>query len=154
MHGSLLDVCEQISKKLYMRMWCACIAMCSSKSPTQICTGNEKTTKLIWIHALYLDWADLPVTTLLSSTNMRLFRTYSFSRLCASALRFFFFLLCVLSLFYFLLLSPNFPLHIPFICSVISSHLFYKLSWEGVQEITWVLIHSLFSIPHRRKELI
>ena len=29
-----------------------------------------------------LDWAGLPVTTLLSSTNMRPFRTCSFSRLC------------------------------------------------------------------------
>jgi hypothetical protein len=42
----------------------------------------------------------------------------------------------------------------PFICPMISSPLFYKLRWEAaLQEITWVLTHSLFSATHRRTEL-
>jgi hypothetical protein len=51
--------------------------------------------------------------------------------------------------------SPHLPLHLPFICPIISSPLFYKLRWEaGLQEITWVLTHSLSSASHRRTELI
>ncbi|EDK98573.1 mCG1036751, partial [Mus musculus] len=38
---------------------------------------------------------------------------------------------------FFLLLSPHLPLHLPFICPIDSSPLFYKLRWEaGFQEIT------------------
>jgi hypothetical protein len=33
---------------------------------------------------------------------------------------------------------------------IVSSPLFYKLRWEaGLQEITWVLTHSLFAATHR-----
>ena len=84
--------------------------------------------------------------TLPSSTSMRPLRTCSFSRPCASAQLFFFFLLCVLPL--------HFCSTFPFICPIISSPLFYKLRWEaGLQEITWVLTHSLFAATHRRMEL-
>ena len=93
-------------------------------------------------------------TTLPSSTSMRPLRTCGFSRPCASAPLFFFHLLCVLSLFHFLLLLPHhLLLHLPFICPIISSPLFYKLRWGTLQEITWVLTHSLFTTPHRRTEL-
>ena len=34
---------------------------CCSKSPTQICPANENKTQLILIHAVHLDWADLPI---------------------------------------------------------------------------------------------
>jgi hypothetical protein len=94
-------------------------------------------------------------TTLQSSTFMRPLRTWGFSMPSASAPLFFYFLLlCVLSLFHFLLLLPHhLLLHLPFICPIISSPLFYKLRWEaGLQKITWVLTHSLFSVPHRRIE--
>jgi hypothetical protein len=64
---------------------------------------------------------------------MRLLRTFSFSRLCASAQLFFFFLLLrVLFLFYFLLLlSLTFSSTFPYICPIISFPLFYKLRWEA-----------------------
>jgi hypothetical protein len=86
---------------------------------------------------------------------MRSIGTCGFSRPCASALLFFSLLFWVFSLFQFLLLSPYLLLlHLPFICPIISSFLFYKLKWEaGLQEITWVLTHSLFSTTHRRTEL-
>jgi hypothetical protein len=70
--------------------------------------------------------------TLPSSTSMRPLRTCCFSRPCASTQLFFFLLLCFLSLFHFLLLlSPHLLLYLPFICPIISSPLFYKLSWEA-----------------------
>jgi hypothetical protein len=87
---------------------------------------------------------------------MRSLRTCSFSRPDASTLLFFFFLLlCILSLFYFfLLLSATFCSTFSFICPNISSPLLYKLLCEaGLQEITWVLTHSLFTATHRRMEL-
>ena len=90
------------------------------------------------------------------SELMRHLQTCSFSRPCASAPLFsFFLLLCVLSLFHFLLLlSPPLCSTFPFTCPIISSPLFYKLRWEaGLQEITWVLTHSLFTTTHRRTEL-
>ena len=92
--------------------------------------------------------------TLPSSTSMRPLGVCSFSRPCASALLFFFLLLYVLSLFHYLLLPPAFHSTFPFICPIISSSLFYKLRWEvGLQEITWVLTHSLFITTHRRTKL-
>jgi hypothetical protein len=53
------------------------------------------------------------------------------------------------------LFSPlSFHSTFPFICPIICSLLFYKLRWEaGLQEITWVLTHSLFAASHRRMEL-
>ena len=35
--------------------------MCCSKSPTQISPGSENTTQFIWLHAVRLDWTDLPL---------------------------------------------------------------------------------------------
>jgi hypothetical protein len=76
-------------------------------------------------------------TTLPSTTSMRPLITCRFYRPCASALLFFFFpLLCILSLFYFLLLLSHFPLHLPFYLPNHQLPLFYKLRWEvGIQEI-------------------
>jgi hypothetical protein len=49
---------------------------------------------------------------------------------------------------------PHLLLHLTFICPIISSPLFYKLMWEaGLQEISWVLTHSLFTTPHWRTGL-
>ena len=36
-------------------------SICCGKSPTQISLGNENTTHLIWLHAVCLDWAVLPL---------------------------------------------------------------------------------------------
>ena len=59
-----------------------------------------------------------------------------------------------LPFFLLLSLSLTFCSTFPFICPIISSPLFYKLRWEaGLQEITWVLTHSLFTTTHRRTEL-
>jgi hypothetical protein len=91
--------------------------MCCSKSQAQICTRNEKTIKLIWIYAVFLDWGDGSVTTILSYTNMRTFRSCSFSRLprVSSALFLFFFLLLCVHFFHFLLLlSLYFLLNVPY----------------------------------------
>jgi hypothetical protein len=89
-------------------------------------------------------------TTLPSSTSMKPLRTCCFSRPFASAQCFFFLLLCIISHFHFLLVSPN----LSFICPIISFPLFYKLRWEeGLQEISWVLTHSWFATPQRRTEL-
>ena len=60
--------------------------------------------------------------TLPSSTSIRPLRTWSFSRPCASAVLFFFLLLCVFSLFHFLLLSLSAP---PSLFSAQSSALLY-----------------------------
>jgi hypothetical protein len=58
----------------------------------------------------------------------------------ASASLFFFFFFFLLLLF-ILSLSPNLLLHLPFICPIVSSPLFYKLREEaGLHEITWLLI--------------
>jgi hypothetical protein len=102
---------------------------------------------------------------------MRPLRTCGFSRPRASAPFFFFLFLCILStissfclsIFHYTFpLSPIFSsfcpsiFHstFPFICPIISFPLFYKLRWEaGLQEITWVLTHSLFTVPHRRPVL-
>ena len=123
-----------------------------SKSPTQICPGNENTTQLIWIHAVCLDWADLllhyhlphlwdPLELAVSPGHVLLLHFSSSSFFSVSSLS--------------LPFSPfSLPLifcsTFPFICPIISSPLFYKLRWEaGLQEITWVLTHSLFAAPHR-----
>ena len=37
------------------------IKICRGKSPTQMCPGNENTTQLICIHAVCLNWANLPL---------------------------------------------------------------------------------------------
>ena len=105
---------------------------CCHKSPTQICPSNENTTQLIWICTMCLDWADLPLHYHLFHF-MRLLRTCSLSRPCASAQLFFFFLFLLWVLFHFpLLLSTSFYSTFPFICPIISSPLFYKVRWEQV----------------------
>ena len=127
------------------------IPWCCAKSPSQICPGNENTTQLIWIHAVRLDWADLPLHYHLPHL-MRPLRTCHFSRLCASALLFFFFFLLLPWVASLKSPSPHhpFPLHLPFICPIISSPLIYKLRWgAALQEITWVLTHSLFEVTLR-----
>ena len=99
-----------------------------------------------------IDWADLLVTTLLSSTNVRPPRTCSFSGQCASALLFFFLLLCVHS-FKFLLHSPHFPVYHPFINSG-NQHSFILQNKLGSFIVHHLCADSfLFTTPHRETEL-
>ena len=100
--------------------------ICCSKSPTQICPSNENTTQLIWIHAVCLDWAILPLHYHLpnlwgplelsvSPGHVLLLPFSSSSSSSASSPS---------SIFSF---SFNLPRHLPFIYPIISSPLFYKL---------------------------
>ena len=93
-------------------------------------------------------------TILPSSPSMRPLRTCGFSRPCASALLFFFFLvLCALSLLHFLpLLSPHLPLHLPF--NLPNHQLSFILQIKVESSFTGNhLTHSLLAATHRRMEL-
>jgi hypothetical protein len=54
----------------------------------------------------------------------------------------------------FLFSLPPLQLHLPFYLPNHQLSFILKLKWEaGLQEITWVLTHSLFTTTHRRTEL-
>jgi hypothetical protein len=95
-----------------------------------------------------LDWADLPLLYHLSHIRDPLELAVSPDHVLFLLLLFlknFYVYMYVLRMYvcmyvcmyYFLLLSPYLLLHLPFICPIISSPSFYKLSWEaGLQKIT------------------
>ena len=108
--------------------------VCCSKSRIQISPSQENMSQLIGIHAVYLDWADLPIHYHLPQL-MRPLRTCSFSRPCASAV--------------FLLPPPLHLLPFPFSPSLYSLHLPFYLPNHQFSFILQIKVGSRFIGNHQ-----